>query len=102
VVTDPGAPVHYDVTRIALIDAIGNLSLGKHLTLDARGRFADSLLAQMPEASEPEGPVARLRQIADREIGGNAPWLADELNRLADRLAAEMRGECQLDGAEQS
>ena len=40
--------------------------------------------------------VAELRRIADQDIGGNAPWLADELRGFADRLAAEMRGECQM------
>lgn len=42
-------------------------------------------------------PVARLRQIADHDIGGNAPWLAGKLHAFADQLAAEMRGECQLE-----
>src|ERR1700733_14064718 len=45
------APVHYDVTRIALIDALGNLPLGEHLCLEPRARMADALLAQMPVAS---------------------------------------------------
>lgn len=39
------------------------------------------------------GPVETLHRIADQDIGGNAPWLADELHGLADRLAASMRGE---------
>lgn len=43
------------------------------------------------------GPVAQLRRIADQDIGGNAPWLADKLHGFADQLAAEMRGECQMD-----
>ena len=38
-------------------------------------------------------PVARLRLIADQDIGGNAPWLADRLHALADDLYAEMGGE---------
>ena len=46
---------------------------------------------------DPTGPVAQLRRIADQDIGANAPWLADELHVFADKLAAEMRGECQLE-----
>jgi len=42
--------VHYDVTRIALIEALGDMPLGAYLTLEARARFADALLAQMPVA----------------------------------------------------
>lgn len=34
-----------------------------------------------------------LRQIADHEIGANAPHLADELHSLADRLEKEMSGD---------
>ena len=45
--------------------------------------------------TEREDPIEALHQIADQVIGGNAPWLADELHGFADRLAAEMRGECQ-------
>ena len=33
-----------------------------------------------------------LRNIARLDIGGNAPWLADELIDLADRLELEMNG----------
>lgn len=39
--------------------------------------------------------VKTLHEMADQVIGGNAPWLADELHDFANRLAAEMRGECQ-------
>lgn len=54
--TIPDAPVTYAVTRIALLDALGNVPLGEHLHLEARGKMADALLAQMPEASaEPAG-----------------------------------------------
>jgi hypothetical protein len=42
--------VHYDVTRIALIEALGSIPLGEKLLLEARGRVADALLAQMPVA----------------------------------------------------
>ena len=38
-------------------------------------------------------PVETLHRIADQDIGGNAPWLADELHGFADRLAASMRGD---------
>lgn len=31
-----------------------------------------------------------LRQIADHDIGGNAPQLADELRELADRIEKDM------------
>jgi hypothetical protein len=42
--------VHYTCTRIALIDAIGQLPLGEYLNLEARGKMADKLLEQMPVA----------------------------------------------------
>lgn len=45
------------------------------------------------------GPVGQLRKIADHDIGGNAPWLAEKLHAFADQLAAEMRGECQMEDA---
>jgi hypothetical protein len=45
----------------------------------------------------PLDPVEELRRIADQDIGANAPWLADKLHAFADQLAAEMRGECQMD-----
>ncbi|HEV2174238.1 MAG TPA: hypothetical protein VGR71_11760 [Nitrospira sp.] len=35
----------------------------------------------------------QLRYIANVEIGANAPWLADELLELANRLEKEMSGE---------
>lgn len=48
--------------------------------------------------------VAELRRIADQDIGGNAPGIADDLHRLASRLATEMEGgrppgngKCRLD-----
>lgn len=47
--------------------------------------------AAMPDNDR--DPVKALREIADQDIGGNAPWLADELHGFADRLAASMRGD---------
>lgn len=46
-------------------------------------------------AAAPQEPdfITRLRMIADQDIGGNAPALADELNALADRIEADARGE---------
>ena len=61
--------VHYDVTRIALIEALGDMPLGAYLTLEARARFADALLAQMPVASDAgfymEGVKAERERIAE-------------------------------------
>ena len=56
---------------------------------------------EAPSVSSPPvaaalGSVEELRRIADQDIGGNAPWLADKLHAFADQLAAEMRGECQM------
>jgi hypothetical protein len=50
--TAPDAPLHYDVTREALIEALRNLPLTAYLNLEARGKFADALLGQMPAVSE--------------------------------------------------
>lgn len=55
-----------------------------------------------PSSSERCGTVAQLRRIADEDIGGNAPWLADKLHQFADQLAAEMRGECQLEAVQRA
>jgi hypothetical protein len=67
-VTAPDAPVHYDVIREALMDALGNHPLGEFLNLEAKERMADRLLAQMPVASEAafymEGVKAEREQIA--------------------------------------
>jgi hypothetical protein len=38
------------------------------------------------------GPVQRLREIADQDIGGNNPNLADRINDIATWLEADMRG----------
>jgi hypothetical protein len=58
-------------------------------------RLEEACHALEVPAKAASDPVARLRLIADQDIGGNAPWLADELHAFADRLAAEMRGESQ-------
>ena len=64
--------VHYDVTRIALIEALGDMPLGAYLTLEARARFADALLAQMPVASDAgfymEGVKAERERIRQRLV----------------------------------
>lgn len=44
--------VHFDVTRIRLMDALGDVPLTRDLHLEARERMADTLLAQMPALSE--------------------------------------------------
>lgn len=85
-VTIPGAPVHFDVTRIALIDALGNLPLGEHLHLEPRGRMADALLAQMPVASPTA--LASLAAEFDRQ--------AAETSAEADAHAANGDGEAEL------
>ena len=46
--TIPDAPVTYAVTRIALIDALGNVPLTRDAHLAARGKMADKLLDGMP------------------------------------------------------
>jgi hypothetical protein len=42
--------------------------------------------------SSETGPVQRLREIADRDIGGNNPNLADVLNEFASVPEADMAG----------
>jgi hypothetical protein len=54
-------------------------------------------MAGCQPAPEPSDPVAQLHRIAEHDIGGNAPWLAEKLHAFAFQLAAEMRGECQLE-----
>lgn len=41
---------------------------------------------------ESETTADRLRRIADEDIGGNAPWLADELREVARKLELEWAG----------
>ena len=59
-----------------------------------------------PDAAPPVAaaldPVAQLRRIADEDIGANAPWLAGKLHAFAGQLAAEMRGECQLEAVQRA
>ena len=37
-------------------------------------------------------PAETLHRIADQDIGGNCPWLADELHELARALELDMSG----------
>lgn len=66
--TAPDAPVHFDCTRIGLIDALGSHPLGEFLNLEAKGRMADRLLEHLPVASDAgfymEGVKAERERIA--------------------------------------
>ena len=70
--TIPDAPVHWDVTRIALIEALAAIPIGGFLTLEARSGWADAILAQLPEptgeaeirAKERERCAAAIRKHA--------------------------------------
>ena len=81
-VPEPAAPmtatedgiVHYTCTRIQMIDALAALPLGGYLNLEARGRFADCILAQLPEAS-PDPDSYEEGAEAERE---RAALLAEE------------------------
>ena len=55
-----------------------------------------------PDAPAIPGAVEQLRRIADQDIGGNEPWQADKLHAFADQLAAEIRGECQLEAVQRA
>lgn len=46
------APARYNVTRIALIDALAAIPIGGFLTLEARAGWADAILAQLPAVTE--------------------------------------------------
>lgn len=65
---DDGTPCR-TVTRDALAGALAALPLGEFLTPEARDRFADALLAQMPAASDArfymEGVKAERERIAE-------------------------------------
>jgi type VI protein secretion system component VasK len=99
-VTAPGAPVHFDVTRIALIDALGDMpvALGawrgnefKQLDLEARGRMADALLAQMPVAS-PLVTEEQAREIMQQQVEAQKPRLLAEVAAATDeRLQESMK-----------
>jgi hypothetical protein len=82
-VTIPDAPVHFDVTRIALIDALGNLPLGEHLHLEPRGRMADALLAQMPAAA-PLVTEDQAREIMQAAVEAEKPRLLAEIAAATD------------------
>jgi hypothetical protein len=60
---------HFDVTRIALIEALGNLPLGEYLDHAAKARMADALLGQMPPASDAafyaEGVKAERQRVTE-------------------------------------
>ena len=71
---------HYDVTREALIEALGGHPLTATLNTGARGRFADVILGQMPEATATADMLFEQGQMAGVRTE----------RRRAARLAAEI------------
>ena len=80
--------VHWDVTRAALIDALGNHPLGEHLTLEARGKFADRLLDGMPALPRDQAAPADMLFEQGQMAGVRAE------RRRAAQLAAEIGAMC--------
>ena len=85
---EPGR-TSWDEMRAAFMAGRANLEAVKSLL----GRELQSanavIMRQMTEAS---GPVETLHRIADQDIGGNCPWLADELHELARAVEVDMSG----------
>lgn len=82
--------VHYTCTRIVLIDALAALPLGGYLTLEARSRFADCILGQLPEA----GMVTeeRCREIMQATVAdGVRPVIDAELAKSEAVIRADER-----------
>lgn len=87
--------VHYDVTRIGLIDALRYLPLTRHLHLYALARLADSILAVPPAPSATgfymEGVKAERQRVAElaAEIGAMCTG-CDAFRTFADMLRDEL------------
>ncbi len=58
----------------------------------ATGTYHDDLRAAFEAGADRGYAPDVLRRVARLVIGGNAPWLADELTDLAGRLEREMNG----------
>lgn len=83
--------VRFTCTRIQLIDALAALPLGGYLTLEARGRFADCILGQLPEAS-PLVTEDQAREIMQATVAeGVRPVIDAELAKAEAVIRADER-----------
>ena len=83
--------VRYDVTRIALVDALAALPTAGYLTLEVRAKMADSILGQLPEAS-PLVTEEHAREIMQATVAeGIGPIIDAELAKVEAAARASER-----------
>ena len=80
--------VHYDCTRIALVDALAALPTAGYLMLEVRAKWADVILAQLPEAS-PLVTEDQAREIMQQQVEAQKPRLLAEVAAATDERLQE-------------